>query len=313
MKKILMVSVLLFAVCAAADETEKLAEFMRRHETRIMGVAPRAAESFDGVAILQAEGARAYIEENDGLYAWRLLTDYWHDFDIDTTGATTGLYLEYLPNDEVGRLFPAALALWHSKPYTALADYVAIFVLASKINAGSSYLELSNGPDTLFAGLPGWDYSYTYRSGLISYAVKSHMLLLNGVAFNVFFLTTKTDFDDSISRLWYSLVIGGVKFSGMTMVHAPITGKVAAGFMLLQNYPNPFNAGTTIPLQVPEDGLVRVEVFDVAGRMVELLLDGFRPAGEYRLAFGKGKSSGVYFVRMTAKGEVVTRRMLLLR
>lgn len=313
MNKMIMVSCGLLLVVVAAfgqEEKEKLAELMRHYEAREHSTLPK--DGIDEIRVLNAEGARAYIEELNGLYSWRLLREYWHDYDIDTTGATTGLYLDYDPNSDLARLFPAVFALWHSKPYATLADYVAVFILASKINAGTTYLELSNKPDTLYAGIPGWDYSYTYRSGLISYAVKSHMLLLNGVAFNVFFLTTKTDFDDSISRLWYSLVMSGVQFNGATIVSEHETFERVRSFLLLPNYPNPFNAGTTIPYRVAQAGQVKIEILDATGRMVQRLLNGFHEPGEYHIHWA-GKTSGVYFYKMTSAGGNEIRRMVLVK
>ncbi|MGA9117174.1 MAG: hypothetical protein WB626_10395 [Bacteroidota bacterium] len=76
------------------------------------------------------------------------------------------------------------------------------------------------------------------------------------------------------------------------------------GFALEQNYPNPFNPATQISYRVPERSRVRIEVFDVVGRRVALLLDAERPAGSHSLEWNPrlsgGAASGVYLLRMQA-------------
>ncbi len=88
---------------------------------------------------------------------------------------------------------------------------------------------------------------------------------------------------------------------------------------LAQNVPNPFNPITTIRFGLPEKGRARVEVYDVAGRLVRLLAEGARPAGEHEVVWdgrdgqGHSVSSGVYFYRMEAGEYRADRKMLLLK
>ena len=53
------------------------------------------------------------------------------------------------------------------------------------------------------------------------------------------------------------------------------------GFGLGQNYPNPFNPGTVIPYELAADGYVRLEVFNLLGQRVAVLVDGEMGAGRY--------------------------------
>jgi hypothetical protein len=60
--------------------------------------------------------------------------------------------------------------------------------------------------------------------------------------------------------------------------------------------------------------MTRLEVFDMLGESVGLLVDEFRTAGHHESRFNADHlSSGTYFYRLTANGVVITRRMLLLR
>jgi hypothetical protein len=81
-----------------------------------------------------------------------------------------------------------------------------------------------------------------------------------------------------------------------------------------QNYPNPFNPSTTIAFDLPASGPVRLVVYDLLGRMVDVPVDGFLKAGGHEISWdGKGRPSGIYFYRLSTSNETVTRRMTLLK
>ncbi|MBI3787776.1 MAG: T9SS type A sorting domain-containing protein [Ignavibacteriales bacterium] len=73
---------------------------------------------------------------------------------------------------------------------------------------------------------------------------------------------------------------------------------------LEQNYPNPFNASTTIKYALPLDAMVRLDVYDLTGRIVRTLVNTVQKAGAYQVSFeSRSLSSGVYFYRLTARRE----------
>jgi hypothetical protein len=88
---------------------------------------------------------------------------------------------------------------------------------------------------------------------------------------------------------------------------------------LEQNAPNPFNPSTRIRFLVPAAGSVELAVFDVRGQRVRTLLSGSQPAGvseapwDGRNDAGVPAASGIYFCRLSAQGNVLTRKMVLLR
>ncbi len=87
-----------------------------------------------------------------------------------------------------------------------------------------------------------------------------------------------------------------------------------APFKLGQNFPNPFNPSTRIKFSLREDGRVTLNVYDVSGRLVAKVLDSEMPAGDHEVGFmADGLASGVYFYRLNAGGEVLTKKMILLR
>lgn len=68
-----------------------------------------------------------------------------------------------------------------------------------------------------------------------------------------------------------------------------------------KNFPNPFNPTTVISYSVPFDANVSVKIYDILGRNVATLFDGFEKAGTYSKQFNASNlASGVYFYRITA-------------
>jgi hypothetical protein len=89
---------------------------------------------------------------------------------------------------------------------------------------------------------------------------------------------------------------------------------VPTSFEVSQNYPNPFNPTTTIEISLDRTTAVRVQVFNIMGRVVATLMDGRQTAGRYTLTWdASDMSSGVYFYRVTTGERVVTRKMMLLK
>ncbi len=94
---------------------------------------------------------------------------------------------------------------------------------------------------------------------------------------------------------------------------SPVT-RVAEPPRLQGNYPEPFNPVTTIRYALPEAAHVRLEVFDLTGRRVALLVDGERTAGQYAAQFDASRlASGMYLYRLRAGATVQTRTMMLLK
>jgi len=71
-------------------------------------------------------------------------------------------------------------------------------------------------------------------------------------------------------------------------------------YVLYQNYPNPFNPGTTISWQMPVSGRVTIKLFDILGREIETIVDGYYEAGKHSTLYiaNSTLSSGVYFYQL---------------
>ncbi len=84
---------------------------------------------------------------------------------------------------------------------------------------------------------------------------------------------------------------------------------------LEQNYPNPFNPETTIKFLLAKEDEVIIKVFNALGSEIAILADGFFSTGSHSVIWdASGFSSGIYFFSMiTGEGNVITRRMILLK
>ena len=84
--------------------------------------------------------------------------------------------------------------------------------------------------------------------------------------------------------------------------------------ILHPNYPNPFNPSTTINYALKERVDVRLEVYDVLGRLVQTLVNEQQDAGWHKVRFdGSSLSSGMYFYRLHAGGELKLGKMTLIK
>jgi len=83
---------------------------------------------------------------------------------------------------------------------------------------------------------------------------------------------------------------------------------------LHQNYPNPFNAETNIGYNLAEAANVTLNIYDISGRLVVALFEGYQESGEHVANWDASQvSSGVYFYRLQAGDFVSTRKMNLLK
>lgn len=86
-------------------------------------------------------------------------------------------------------------------------------------------------------------------------------------------------------------------------------------FTLEQNYPNPFNSGTVISWQSPVSGWQTIKLYDILGREVENIIDGYYEAGEHSAFYIMDSSlpSGVYFYQLKSGKYSDIKKMILLR
>jgi hypothetical protein len=93
-------------------------------------------------------------------------------------------------------------------------------------------------------------------------------------------------------------------------------------FKLYQNYPNPFNPTTKIRYSIPSvethsgasQQNVLLKMYDVLGNEIATLVNEEKSPGEYEVEFNaKGLASGIYFYRLIAGENIISKKMILIK
>jgi hypothetical protein len=91
-------------------------------------------------------------------------------------------------------------------------------------------------------------------------------------------------------------------------------GSIPTEYFLSDNYPNPFNPSTTIEFGLPQAAHVSIQLFDMSGRMVQVVVDRQLAPGTHRERIDMGTlPSGVYLYRMTVGNQVFTKTLHLIK
>jgi hypothetical protein len=128
---------------------------------------------------------------------------------------------------------------------------------------------------------------------------------------------TSQEFKDTLSNPIYVISLYGaiVVSDSTTGIDDTHTGTgLPQGFILYQNFPNPFNSQTFIKYGLNKPCFVNIEVFDVLGRLHEVLVSMEKPAGYHEVIWdADGSASGVYYLRLNAGDYSQTKKMLLIK
>ena len=85
-------------------------------------------------------------------------------------------------------------------------------------------------------------------------------------------------------------------------------------FYLYQNYPNPFNLTTIIKIKLLFGMNISLVVYDLIGRKIKIIFEGFKEPGEYKYEFsGNNLSSGVYFYQLKTKYGAKNNKLLMVK
>jgi len=85
-------------------------------------------------------------------------------------------------------------------------------------------------------------------------------------------------------------------------------------YTLLESYPNPFNPDATIAYSIANEGEIDIRIFDLQGKLVEVLYRGYQTAGSHKLLFrAEDLSTGVYICRLQSADLIRTKKLILLK
>ncbi len=124
--------------------------------------------------------------------------------------------------------------------------------------------------------------------------------------------------DNEIPRKMYI----GTKFGVKTFVDTLTVTSVRndeeeilpSEYALFQNFPNPFNPSTQIKYAIPNGTNVKLKVFDILGKEIITLVNGYKNAGTYEVQFDASNlPSGVYLYRLETESFSQTKKLMLIK
>lgn len=144
--------------------------------------------------------------------------------------------------------------------------------------------------DPLFVDFPGGDYHLSENSPCIDAGDPASPYDPDG---------TITD----MGRYFFDQSVIGIESN--------FDRQIPAEFCMHSPYPNPFNPVTTFKVELPVVSWVRLEIFDIGGRPLGFVVDGWRSAGYHEVTFdASGLASGVYVYRLETSGSEATSTMV---
>jgi len=118
----------------------------------------------------------------------------------------------------------------------------------------------------------------------------------------------------------YQVNVGNEPYPLVIKVTAPRldvpgeTAPIAESIALISAYPNPFNPQTTISYTTAVASDLTVAVYDLSGKVVATLANGFKPAGSYSVNWNAvNLANGVYVVRLQGEGFTVSKKIVLMK
>jgi hypothetical protein len=116
-----------------------------------------------------------------------------------------------------------------------------------------------------------------------------------------------SDAENSPSLVWLSGI-------GLPAESADNPISIPTDYYLSQNYPNPFNSETTIRFGIPETATIRLALYDVLGRQLEIIVQQSFSPGHYMFKWScTDCGSGIYFLKLRAGGFFSVRKTVILR
>ncbi len=108
-------------------------------------------------------------------------------------------------------------------------------------------------------------------------------------------------------------------YTDITSTSDLLQNAIIPEFLLSQNYPNPFNPNTKIEYEIPQSGIVKINIYDISGKLIRKLINEQKNTGKYLVTWdgrndsGKTVSSGTYFYQIISGNFVQAKKMILLK
>jgi hypothetical protein len=101
---------------------------------------------------------------------------------------------------------------------------------------------------------------------------------------------------------------------GLAVGEEPVRQAAPSEYYLAEPYPNPFNSATSLTFGLSTKGHVKLAVYDLNGKLLEILVNDVRGAGTYSTMWNaSAMPSGLYLARLESEGRFATQKLMLVR
>ncbi|UCE19657.1 MAG: T9SS type A sorting domain-containing protein, partial [Gemmatimonadota bacterium] len=218
----------------------------------------------------------------------------------------TNLQQNYVDEDWEAVIIGDVSQNWPGPPKAVVSD------LEARMVGKTLTMDLSevSAVDMVIASEAELKVADVTANGLVEWAADGRTIRLAGAS-----ETNLGEVTVTFERLVYGeLGITARADEGAIMTSTVKVVPLPTEYSLSQNYPNPFNPLTSIEYALPEAAKVRVEVYNVLGQVVDVLVDGNQEAGFQKVVWdASDMASGIYFYRIRANDFKSTKRMVLLK
>lgn len=125
--------------------------------------------------------------------------------------------------------------------------------------------------------------------------------------------------DNSLAESWAASLEHGTPGAKNDDVFESLNPPLSDKLIIMQNYPNPFNESTVIKYSIPENGKVKIKIYNTRGQAICTLVDEWQEEGTYSTiwngldSFDRKVASGLYFYQLRHNGKRKSRKMLVVR
>jgi hypothetical protein len=121
------------------------------------------------------------------------------------------------------------------------------------------------------------------------------------------FVTGSAIFSPATTTSFYTL-----RYVNQIVGIKPISTEIPNKFTVHQNFPNPFNPVTSVRFDIPKASNVEITVYDVMGKVVEIIGNENLLAGQYEVKWNAvNYASGLYFCKVQAGEFSQIKKMIL--
>lgn len=139
----------------------------------------------------------------------------------------------------------------------------------------------------------------------------SSVLSSNGMSINVW-KDARGNVDSTAGGIYIQNVKGDGTLGPVNIKQ--VSSVILEKYSLYQNYPNPFNPETQIKFDLPTTSNVKLQVYDILGKVVDVLVNEKLNQGKYQVNFNaKNLSSGIYFYQIITQDYQAYKKMLLIK